>query len=266
MRCQRNRKRCQECERENVENFRKCAVCGADMQCGKNAVNGYTSCPSHGGPVPSRNFYGKGTMTTGSGSSFPLSRLAAKYNAMMKNGQVLSNRGAIEVIDIRITQLLERVDFDEAPDRLSKLYSLWAEYVDAEGVDAAVLKKRIGDEFEKVYHDYMAWNQIFLALDLRGKSVEREVKVLKEIKAIMTAEDGYELAAKMMAAVMRVIGDDPRKMKQVQYEFAKLIGESSDLVAEGYTEDDGGGIEESGGETGSGDVDQTKLLYSRDEE
>lgn len=180
-------------------------------------------------------------MTNGRGSSFPLTRLAAKYNQMLSNGQVLSMRGAIDVVDMRITQLLERIDFDEAPDRTKRLYELWQEYLQADGVDAAVLKKRIGDEFEKVYHDYMAWEQIFTALDLRGKSVEREVKVLKEIKAIMTAEDGYELAAKMMAAVMRVIGDDPKKMKQVQYEFTRLIGESSELVTDGYSENDGGG-------------------------
>ena len=56
----------------------------------------------------------------------------------------------------------------------------------------------------------------------------------------MTAEDGYELAAKIMAAVIRVIGDDPKKIKQVQYEFTRIIGEPSDLVTEGYSEDVGG--------------------------
>ena len=179
-------------------------------------------------------------MTTGSGSSFKLTRLAATYNKMQTNGNLLSSRAAIGLIDQRITQLLERIDFDEAPDRTAKLYGLWNEFLDADGVEAAVLKKKISDEFEKVYHDYQAWTQIFSALDLRGKTVEREVKVLTSIKAIMTAEDGYELAAKMMAAVMRVIGDDPKRLKQVQYEFTKLIGESSDLVTDGHSEDVGG--------------------------
>lgn len=240
MKCQAVINRCRHCETFNDEKKETCPHCGDDLHCQNEAVVGYTHCSNHGGPAPKRNFYGRGTMTTGSGSSFPLTRLASKYNAMMKNGQVLSNRAAIDVIDQRITQLLERIDFDEAPDRTHKLYELWNEYVAAEGVDAAVLKKQISDEFEKVYHDYMAWNQIFSALDLRGKSVEREVKVLKEIKAIMTAEDGYELAAKMMAAVMRVVGDDPKKIKQVQYEFTRIIGESSDLVTEGHYEDVGG--------------------------
>lgn len=256
MKCVRLLRHCRKCGLENHDKLETCVECGAHMHCGKDAVVGYTSCSNHGGPSPGRNFYGTGTMTTGGSSSFPITRLAAKYNKMMKDGQVLSNRAAINIIDDRITQLLERIDFNEAPDRLAKLTELWNLYVNASGVDEAVLKKQIGDEFEKVYHDYMAWRQIFDALDLRGKSVEREVKVLKEIKAIMTAEDGYELAAKIMAAVIRVIGDEPRKIKQVQYEFARIIGESSDLVTEGYTEDDGGDGQTAGGTPGSGDMDQ----------
>lgn len=256
MKCARLLKHCRKCKWENRDKLDTCPECGTDLHCGKDAVAGYTSCSNHGGPVPSRNFYGTGTMTTGSGSSFPITRLAAKYNKMMKDGQVLSNRAAINIIDDRITQLLERIDFNEAPDRLVKLTELWNLYINASGVDEAVLKKQIGDEFEKVYHDYMAWRQIFDALDLRGKSVEREVKVLKEIKAIMTAEDGYELAAKIMAAVIRVIGDEPKKIKQVQYEFARIIGESSDLTLEGLIEDDGGDGQTAGGTPGSGDMDQ----------
>jgi hypothetical protein len=115
--------------------------------------------------------------------------------------------------------------------------------------------------FERVYHDYAAWRQIFEALDLRGKSTEREVKVLEKIKAIMTVEDGYRLAAKMLAASMRVIGDNPSKLKELQYEYSRLIGESSDSAGEGSGEDDWGGSAEAGGTSGPGDVDQTELLH-----
>lgn len=238
------------------------------MHCGKDAVDGYTQCIQHGGPVPSRNFYGKGYMSTGSGSSFPLTRLAAAYNRQLTNGVVLSNRAAVDIIDIRIKQLLERVDVEEAPNRVHKLYDLWMEFkaTTAGSTDHLLAEKELDATFERVYHEYKSWEQIFEALDLRGKTTDREIKALREIKAIMTAEDGYQLAAKMMAAVIRVIGDDPKKIKQVQYEFSRLIGESSDLVTEGHSEDVGGSGETIGGEARSGDVDQEELLYSRDEE
>lgn len=198
-------------------------------------------------------------MTTGSGSSFPITRLASKYNSMTTDGRVLSNRGAIDIIDTRIKQLLERIDVNEAPERMATLMDMWKEYENALGAqrhtEATILRKQIGEEFEKAYHDYQAWKQTFEALDLRGKMVEREVKVLKEIHAIMTAEDAYELVAKLMAAVMRVIGDNPKKMKQVQYEFARIIGESSDLSGETDSEDVGGDGAEDGDISGSGEVD-----------
>lgn len=221
------------------------------MHCTASAVPGYSVCRYHGGPVPSRNFYGRGPMKDGSNSSFQLSRLAASYNRMVTDGKVLSNRAAVDLIDQRIQQLLERVDLDEAPDRIKALYEKWEELnsYTIPSPEFYQAREELNAIFERIYHDYAAWNQIFLALDLRGKTTEREIKALKEIHAILTAEDAYELAAKLMAAVMRVIGDEPKKIKQVQYEFARIIGESSDRVTAQDADDDGGGVEEAGGET-----------------
>lgn len=236
--------KCRKCEWENPDHLSVCAECNEDLRCGKNAVASYTRCESHGGPVPRRNFYGRGTMTTGSGSSFPIMRLAAKYNEMRKNGQLLSNRHTVDIIDDRITQLAERIDLNDAPDRMKKLGELWEEYkaklAQNNQTEAMLMRNEIDDEFEKAYHDYMAWNQMFSAFDLRRKMVESEVKVLKEIRGIISVEDAYELSAKMLAAMVRVVGDEPKKLKQVQYEFAKIIGESSDNVTEGYVDEDRG--------------------------
>lgn len=268
MRCKSLNINCKQCGWKQYDKKNDtCPQCGAEMRCGRNAVAGYPFCANHGGPAPSRNFYGRGTMTGGGSSSFQLTRLAAKYNQQKTDGVVLSNRAAIDVIDIRITQLLERVELGEAPDRVKRLYKLWNEFKDIQvgTTDYLIIRKELDDTFEKVFHDYAAWSQIFEALDLRGKSVEREVNALTKIRAVMTAEDGYQLAAKMLAAVIRVIGDDPKKIKQAQYEFSRIIGESSDHATEGFNEDVGGGGETIGGEARSGDVDQTELLYPGDE-
>jgi hypothetical protein len=119
----------------------------------------------------------------------------------------------------------------------------------------------MGDAFEKVYHDYKAWTQMFEALDYRRKMVESEVKVLKEIKAIITIEDARDLQVKLLAAMMRVLQDDPKKLKQVQYEFARITGDISDNAVEFDDDDDEGGGEPGGGEEGFGDVDQEELLH-----
>lgn len=208
-------------------------------------------------------------MTSGNKSQFPIVRLAAKYNQMMKDGRVLSNRQSIDVVDIRVKQLLERVDVEEAPERVAKLYKLWGEYRAAkarQSEEQFVIEMEIDAEFEKIYHDYQAWKQIFDALNLRSQMVEREVKLLQAINAVITAEEAYHVFAKFLAAAMNVVGDDPQKLKRLQYEFVRIVGERSDRIAGADEPPDWGGSEEGGGEEGPGDVDQEELLHPGDQE
>lgn len=268
--CKHIKKKCKSCgwvaEKERPAN---CPECGADLRCGNPPVPGYTRCRVHGGPNPANDFYGTGRMTTGGSSSFPLVRLAAKYRQMMTDGNVLSNRKAIDIIDTRIVQLLERIDVHEAPERVSKIYNLWGEYKqarDAKRLDEAMaISLKLDETFEAVYHDYQAWKQMFEALDLRGKTVEREVKILGQIKALITVEQARDMAAQMLGAAMSVIGDDPKKLKRLQYEFIRITGERSDLTIEDGGGDDWGAGGPGGGEEGPGDVDQEELLHPRDE-
>jgi hypothetical protein len=204
--------------------------CGADRRCGNEAVVGYNFCSKHGGPSPAYGYYGKGRpMTTGTGSSFPLIRLAAKYNEMKKDGRILSNRHSITIIDHRVQQLIERIDADDAPDRLNKLQKLWNEMREFEmrgnEVEANLIKKEIDIQFEQAREDYLAWEQMFNALDVRRKMIDSEVKVAKDIQAILTAEDGYELIAKITGVIIQVV-NDPNQLKRIQYEITRLIGDT----------------------------------------
>jgi hypothetical protein len=187
-------------------------------------VPNFNYCAAHGGPIPSRGIYGKDSFM-----SFPIVKLADRYAKMIRDGRVLSVRSSIEVIRGRIQQLAQRIDFDDDPDRLNKISELWDEYLDAKhtGHSSEVVKLefQIANQFEKAKKDYAAWQQMILAIDLDRKLVESEVKVVKEIKAILTAEDAYELIAKILAIILRIFPDDKAKLKQVQYEFTRLIGE-----------------------------------------
>jgi uncharacterized protein YjcR len=168
-------------------------------------------------------------MTTGAGSSFPLTRLASKYNEMKKDGRILSNRHSITIIDHRIMQLVERIDANDAPDRLNKLQKLWNEMRDFEmrgnEVEATLIKKAIDVQFEKAREDFLSWDQMVNILDARRKMVDSEVKVAKDIQAILTAEDAYELVAKLLASVIQVV-NDPNQLKRIQYEFTRIIGDT----------------------------------------
>ena len=61
---------------------------------------------------------------------------------------------------------------------------------------------------------------------VRKDLVESEVKIAKDMKAIMTAEDGYEMLAKVFAIILEV-EDDPKKLKRYQYELTQMVGDGA---------------------------------------
>lgn len=184
---------------------------------------------------------------TGEASKFPITKLASKYLKMTTDGRFLSNQQSLEIVRARIQQLADRIDLNEAPDRLAKIVGMWNEFKAQGGtaggtLESRVVAKAIDMEIEKAYHDYAAWQQMFEALDLDRKMVESEVKIAKELKAILTAKDAYELAAKLLASIIEaatsLILDDATRgkfLKRIQYEFARLVGDRTDReVDEGF--------------------------------
>lgn len=231
MKCEHLTNACRKCgvKFDSHEKDKTCPECGEDRACHNEQVPGYRWCSVHGGPSPERGFYGLGRpVSTGQGSSFQITRLASKYNQIKRDGRLLSNRASMEIVRHRIEQLAERIDLNDAPERMKNLGELWQDYKKLRDVgllaEASVVSQKIDSEFEAAYHDYMAWKQMFEALDLDRKMVESEVKIMKDIQAIITAEDAYQLSAKLLGAVMNVV-TDPKQLKQIQWEFARLVGE-----------------------------------------
>jgi hypothetical protein len=173
---------------------------------------------------------------SGENSQFALTRLASRYVEMQKDGRILSNRAGIAVLDDRIVELLERMGNQQFPDQLAALRDLWEEYKTVEGtVEQIKVKRKLQAAFDAVYHDYMAFHQIEESLELRSKMVEREAKIAKDLHAILTAEDAYKLVAKVQAAIITSIQQEPEIpdhvkahfLKRIEYEFTRIIGEGS---------------------------------------
>lgn len=173
-------------------------------------------------------------MTTGEKSQFPLTRLASKYIEMQKDGRLLSVRSSIGIVRSRIEDLAKRIDLNEAPDRLENIHKLWNAYkLSLSEHERAESAKELDEEFEKAYHDYASWKQIFDAIDIDRKLVESEVKVIKDIHAVLTVEDAYELTAQLLSAIITTINSentipDHTKviiLKRMQYEFTRIVGD-----------------------------------------
>lgn len=210
---------------------------------------------------------------SGINSNFPLVRLASKYNEVQKDGRVLSNRASMEVLRERIRQLAERIDMNQAPDRLATLQKLWVEFLVLERAGDPkrfAVKQQINDEFEAAYHDYAAWKQMFEAIDLDRKLVESEVKILKEINATLTAEDAYNLTAQLLAVIISTVNNEPTLpenskvllLKRISYEFTKLIGDGVGSKVVLRAERSGTEIIDSG----AGEVDREGVLHPGNQE
>jgi len=232
-----------------------CPDCGADRHCKQQAVSGYNFCPNHGAPNPRNNYWGIGRpMTNGGASQFPLTRLAAKYNKMMKDGRILSNRHSIVIIRDRVIQLMERLDENDAPDRLAVLEKLWGQYKEqkdaGQNVEMILTAKKIDLAFEAARTDFAVWNQMIQLLDLDRKMVESEIKIAREIKAIITADEATEMLAKIMASIFSAVNsmttvsihDKGIILKRVQYEFSRITGDYADQETYEGTEPGGGEI------------------------
>jgi len=157
-----------------------------------------------------------------------LMKIAKKYQEMISNGRILSNRAAIDVIDERVQQLADRIEENDMPQRMVILQNIWEEFKEARArgkvSDEIIAIKKLDEYFERTYHDYAAWNQIIEIFDVRRKLVDSEVRTIKEIKAILTAEDAYNLVAKLLAICIRIV-QDPMKLRMIQAEFSRVIGE-----------------------------------------
>lgn len=181
-------------------------------------------------------------MKTGADSGFAMTRLASKYVEIMKNGRYLSNRHSIEIIRDRVTELFNRLDENDAPDRLAVLEKLWEKYKaqkeSGQSVEMVITGAQIDKAFDAARTDFAVWNQMLQLLDLDRKMVESEVKIAKEIKAIMTAEEAAEMVAKLMASIFSAVNsmetislyDKGVLLKRIQYEFSRITGDNNDAT------------------------------------
>ncbi len=171
---------------------------------------------------------------SGTDSRFPLVRLASKQKELMADGVFLSNRRSLGIIRGRVEELVKRIGENQAEDRVSNLFKLWNKYrveVHSDPAQSTYTMEEINEEFEKAYHDYKSWEQLFKAVRLDKELVESEVKIARDLNAIMTAEDGYQLMADVLGIILDV-EDDPKKLKRYAYELTRLVGDGAIIEAD----------------------------------
>jgi len=175
-------------------------------------------------------------MVTGKNSRSLIPRMASKYMEQTRDSMYILNKKSIDLVDARVVDLLERTDSEASPERVARIIKYWKELNEAvpglkyDVVDDQQAYKAyvaLDNEIDAAFHDYAAWKQIFEALELRRRHTESEMKILKDMKALMTAEDGMELVAQLFAAIMKVLRDEPKGpdyIHLIRIEFDRITG------------------------------------------
>jgi len=234
--------KCQNCQRlfRRDERYILCPDCGTTRECPNYAVRGQVNCNKHGGAPNLKNKYeprqGR-TIVTGKQSTSLVANLASKYIEMGKNGPLVSNTKVLTILDDRLVQLLDRIAENYSDQRIKKITGAWEDLkTSVPGLrmwvkEQPTAQKAFGtldSEVNKAYHDYESWNQVKEFMNLRAKVAKDQMSILKDARAMITAEDAYELSAQLLAAVVKVLGDDPngaKLIKSIHGEFARILGE-----------------------------------------
>lgn len=273
--CEYLKDKCPQCSRyfRRDERYIDCPDCGASRKCGSYAVKGQKYCVKHGGKANLKAKYEpiKGSaIVTGKNSKSIIANLASKYVEMGKSGPLVSNRKTLSILDARITELLDRIEEGYSVQRIKTIVSAWETLKESvpglrmwvkESKKASGAYNTLDSEVDKAFHDYESWQQIGEFFNLRSKISKDEMSILKDMRALITAEDAYDLVAQLLAATITVLGDvpdGPKYIQSIHREFARILGEPSLEQA-------------SRGEQEIIDitpvrVDTTELLHPRDDE
>lgn len=242
---------CRECKKDlrGTENKDNCIYCGAPRRCGKKGMYGIPRCYIHGGGSYKRNtMIGGSKLKNGKHASIPLVRLTyeiterrkqemaklddltEKIQEIMGDPELLAHRRPIALIELRIRQLLERIDADDAADRLEQADAAFREFdryyrppVDRTKTREKEAYYKLRAIMDQVNQDYQSWNQIFSAFDLSRKLRESEMKRLKEMNAMISLEDTYDLIGELTQAVIEEV-DDPRTLNAIKARFIQRLG------------------------------------------
>lgn len=196
-------------------------------------------------------------LTVNRRSSYLPDTLAAKLQEAENDPELMSLRGDLSLIEVRLSQLLDMVGNDDSKkkwDTLKKMVDNCMFHIDQNDTIKATVALRMCLEFiDRVGKEFSAWDEIFEILELRRKIGESEGNRLVRMNQMISAEDAMKLFDRMIEILQRHI-KDPNTYAAIAYELAIATGTAPTRVhAEGSGEVQ---------PRGSGDMDQTALLDS----
>ncbi len=181
--------------------------------------------------------------------------LAERYETLLGDRTLEVIRDDIALLELRLSQLLERAKYGEQPDKweyVSTRFVYLTQMIHQENVkEVEKTLKEISVALQGVDQDYKAWAQIMDLLEMRRRMAESETKRLVDTGQMISAEDAMKLVQNLLGAVRRHVADK-ESYRAIAYEFVIATG-----GARRRNPDERGGEVQS---IGPGELDPEKLL------
>lgn len=190
------------------------------IQCKRHATIGRTVCAIHGGATPSGIALPQ--TTHGRYSKHLPTRLSSRYEAAVRDPELLALREDIALLDARLADVLGRVDTGESGRLWQALLDAKRDYIKAKDKDREHCLTSLLGLVDQGAADYAAWEDVRSLLDQRRRLVESEHKRLAEMQQTLTVEKAMLLIG-AVAGIIRSHVSDHTALQAISTDIERLI-------------------------------------------
>lgn len=194
----------------------KWQICGVRLKrdpktrCGRPPIAGRRRCRMHGGAAKRGAAHHK---HKGCGYSQDLpDRLADRYEAAIRDPELLSCRAEVALLHARVVELVKRLHTGESGSlwrRLRQVFDSLQEAMRSKDTEkVGEMLTEMGKIVKQGAKDERVWAQLIGTIDAKTRLSDREVNRLRVTQQIITAEQAMTLVAALAAAVRRAVPDD----------------------------------------------------------
>jgi hypothetical protein len=163
---------------------------------------------------------------TGRYSKYLPAKLLEQYHAAIADETLLELRHEIALVDVRIGEILGKVDTGESGHVWHDLREALRAFVDAlSRRDAQRMREplqRMQDLVSRGAAEYSAWDDVVELLEQRRKLVESERKRLVEMQQMMTNEQAMVLLAVVVDTIRKHV-TDRQALAAISADITRLV-------------------------------------------
>lgn len=150
-------------------------------------------------------------------------RLLERFEAAETDPDILSVRGEMALMTVRIQDVIDRLDQGESGELWSRLREMTAQYRAEQ--DLSVKAQILADIFQAIYRgaeEYLGWQEVQRLAESRRRLSETEQKRMVQLRQYMTAEQAMYLTSSLADIVVRNV-TDPVALDRIRREFAGIL-------------------------------------------